>query len=154
MASGFVVRGVKWDFTEKQRELLDKIDDPEFHEVINRLIGEKLNQFVPVKTGALRNSMKATKSRIRWGNKDVKYAHYQWAGIVYEPNIPITQNGEIVGFFTPKGTEKWPSDPIRYLQYTDPMAESEWTDLDLLTQRDYDEISADITRLLKRKLRR
>lgn len=43
------------------------------------------------------------------------YAHYQYMGIVYEPNIPIYEEGVLVGFFSPPGKKKTPSD--RRLQY-------------------------------------
>lgn len=34
------------------------------------------------------------------------YAHYQWYGKVMSPNIPIMENGEVVGWFSPKGKKK------------------------------------------------
>ncbi|MEA5059376.1 hypothetical protein SDC9_163074 [bioreactor metagenome] len=34
------------------------------------------------------------------------YARYHWHGIVMSPNIPIKKNGEIVGWYSPKGQPK------------------------------------------------
>jgi hypothetical protein len=55
------------------------------------------------------------------------YAHYQYMGEVYGPNIPITENGMIVGYFSPPGKPKTKTD--RKLQYSHdvhPLAQSHW----------------------------
>lgn len=36
-------------------------------------------------------------------------ARYQYYGKVYGPNIPIFENGELIGFFSPKGKTKHPT---------------------------------------------
>ena len=38
------------------------------------------------------------------------YAHYQYMGIVYGPNIPIIQDGILMGWFSPPGRPKHPTD--------------------------------------------
>ena len=38
------------------------------------------------------------------------YAHYQNEGIVYGPNIPIHDGEVLVGFFSPPGRRKYPTD--------------------------------------------
>ena len=38
------------------------------------------------------------------------YAHYQYMGIVYGPNIPIIEDGILMGFFSPPGRPKHPTD--------------------------------------------
>lgn len=43
------------------------------------------------------------------------YAHYQYMGIVYGPNIPIKRDGVLVGWFSPPGRPKTPTD--RELKY-------------------------------------
>lgn len=37
------------------------------------------------------------------------YARYQYYGKVYGPNIPIFENGQLIGFFSPKGKAKHPT---------------------------------------------
>lgn len=43
------------------------------------------------------------------------YAHYQYYGEVYGPNIPIFEDGILAGFFSPPGQPKHPTG--RQLQY-------------------------------------
>ena len=38
------------------------------------------------------------------------YAHYQYMGIVYGPNIPIIEDGMVMGWFSPPGRPKHPTD--------------------------------------------
>ena len=37
------------------------------------------------------------------------YAHYLYYGKVYGPNIPMYENGQLVGFFSPPGKKKHPT---------------------------------------------
>ena len=55
------------------------------------------------------------------------YAHYQYMGIVYGPNIPIIQNGILVGWFSPPGRPKYPTDrELTYDTAQNPMAGPRW----------------------------
>ena len=55
------------------------------------------------------------------------YAHYQYMGIVYGPNIPIKQDGVLVGFFSPPGRPKSPTDrALTYDTSQNPMAGPYW----------------------------
>lgn len=55
------------------------------------------------------------------------YAHYQYMGIVYGPNIPIIQDGVLMGYFSPPGRPKHPTDrELTYDQAQNPMAGSYW----------------------------
>lgn len=66
---------------------------------------------------------------------DTPYARYLHGGEIYGPNIPIVENGEIVGFWSPP--EKYPTG--RELQYnTDkhPMAGSHWFDRAMADHKD------------------
>lgn len=59
---------------------------------------------------------------------DTPYAHYQYYGEVYGPNIPMTIGGELT-FRSPKGQPKYPTG--RKLQYSTevhPLAGSHWFD--------------------------
>ena len=58
---------------------------------------------------------------------DTPYAHYQYMGIVYGPNIPIKQDGVLVGFFSPPGRPKSPTDrALTYDTSQNPMAGPYW----------------------------
>jgi len=57
------------------------------------------------------------------------YAHYQYMGIVYGPNIPILEpeTGILLGFFSPPGRPKHPTDrELTYDTSQNPMAEPYW----------------------------
>ena len=57
------------------------------------------------------------------------YAHYQYMGIVYGPNIPILdqETGVLMGFFSPPGRPKHPTDKrLTYDTSQNPMAGSHW----------------------------
>ena len=53
------------------------------------------------------------------------YAHFQDEGIVYSPNIPIYDGGVLVGFFSPPGRRKYPTDrELTYDKAQNPLAGS------------------------------
>jgi hypothetical protein len=57
------------------------------------------------------------------------YAHYQYAGIVYGPNIPIIdpETGVLMGWFSPPGRPKHPTDrELTYDTSQNPMAGPYW----------------------------
>lgn len=78
-------------------------------------------KYVPMESGQLRDNVTITPGQIV---HEVPYAHYQYAGIVYEPSYPITQGGIVVGFFSPKNRKKNPTS--RKLKYKSPSASKEW----------------------------
>ena len=58
---------------------------------------------------------------------DTPYAHYQYMGIVYESNIPIVQDGVVMGWFSPPGQAKRPTDrALTYDQSQNSLAGSYW----------------------------
>ena len=53
------------------------------------------------------------------------YAHYQWEGELYGPNYPITDGGEVVGFWSPP--HKTPTGKsLKYSTFRHPLATSHW----------------------------
>ena len=99
------------DLTEKQLDFLAKCSSPEVRRHISEMLIPFINQYVPAQSGELRRSARATARGITWGNEDIAYAHYQYEGDIYKPNLPITEkgsgkNGTIVGWYTPEGTTK------------------------------------------------
>ena len=55
------------------------------------------------------------------------YAHYQYMGIVYGPNIPILRDGILLGWFSPPGRPKHPTDrELKYDTAQNPLAGPQW----------------------------
>lgn len=159
--------------SDRVRELYDTVNDPDVREDLNYILGQAINKYVPIgnaeqdgdsHVGALRKSMRATKTGIVW---DAPYAHYQWVGEVYEANIPVWRNNRLVGWAS--SAEKVPSG--RYLGtpgylinqrtgevewvfgYTDPMTDSEWG-IDSLPEREYNTAIQVFANRLRRRLNR
>lgn len=92
--------------------------------------------YVPFDEGMLAGSAN-TATKIGSGEVvyDTPYARYQYYGEVYGPNFPVTENGEIVGYYSPK--EKYPTG--RALQYNtdkNPQAGSHWFDRAMADHKD------------------
>lgn len=84
--------------------------------------------YLPFDEGVLAGSAN-TATKIGSGEViyDTPYARYQYYGEVYGPNIPIVENGVVVGYWSPP--EKHPTG--RQLQYNtdkNPLAGSHWFD--------------------------
>lgn len=94
--------------TTKQQKLLKMLDDPKVLKEVNTRIGNAINPFVPMKSGALRASMRVNSKSISWGS-GLPYAHYQYMGEVYGPNHPIIKNRTIVGWYSTPGMTKYPT---------------------------------------------
>lgn len=82
-------------FSKKTNNMLKVLNDPSLRYEINEIIGNKLNQYVPMKSGALRESLTVDESSVSWSTP---YAQYQWGGEVYGPNL--------IGFDS-SGTARW-----------------------------------------------
>ena len=64
--------------------------------------------------------------RVIW---NTPYAHYQYVGIVYGPNIPIIEpeTGVLLGYFSPPGKAKHPTDKrLTYDTAQNPLAGPYW----------------------------
>lgn len=53
------------------------------------------------------------------------YARYQYYGVVYGPNIPIFENGKIVGFYSPPQKHSM-NRPLEYNTSRHPKAQKMW----------------------------
>lgn len=77
-----------------------------------------------------------------------QYAHYQYMGEVYGPNIPITDGGVIVGYFSPK--HKHPTGKkLKYSDFEHPLATDHW-DKAMMTAR-RDDLARSYEKYLKRR---
>lgn len=81
--------------TTLQRRLLAVMSDRRAKEEVHKEIGEYVQDFVPMDSGQLRNSMHYTANSVTW---DTPYARYQYEGEVWGPNKPIFSGNTIVGW--------------------------------------------------------
>lgn len=87
-----------------------------------------MKPYTPFRTGIMERS--ATLGTVIGSGKimyNSPYARYQYYGVVYGPNIPLYENGVLVGFRSPRGKKKHPTD--RQLQYSTsrhPQAQRLW----------------------------
>ena len=146
--------------TKKQQKLLQMLKDNTVRKQINTIIKDQINQFVPLKSGALRRSARVTHKSITWG-QGLPYARYQYGGEVYGPNFPIIRNGLITGWYSIRGVKKQPTGrelgvPGELMGwkfgYTTPGTHHHWDKY--FTYRPKREANLKITRYLKDECRR
>ena len=93
--------------------------------LIHNALAKEMNPYVPMETGTLAQSVIITSKYVEYVQP---YAHYQYTGIVYGPNIPITEAGVITGWFSPpgKGSKHPTGAPINYSTDFHPLATHHW----------------------------
>lgn len=104
---------------------LDLVTDEKMT-AIHNLLAKMCEPFVPMDTGMLSQNVTVTPEYLIYNSP---YAHYQYKGEVYGPNIPIMEKGvpEPVGWFSPPGQPKQPTGrPINYSKEMHPNASAEW----------------------------
>lgn len=157
--------------TKLQQKLLDLIDDQEVLLGVTKLVADRTNKYVPMQSGALRESMNVEPGRITWG-EGLEYGHYQYEGVVYGLNKPLTirftddanigeANVLITGWKTPAGMVKYPTDrelgvPGEYLGwtfgYSTPGTHHHWIDEMMTNERR--SLMNQITAYLKREAKK
>lgn len=112
-----------------QKSIAEKLDavihnDKVMLEVHNAF-ARNCNDYVPMQEGTLAQTTTITKDYVQYNQP---YAHYQYVGEVYGPNIPIKdEDGDIEGWFSPPGKKKHPTGrPIQYNKEMHPKASKEW----------------------------
>ena len=65
---------------------------------------DHMDKYVPREDGNLRKNVDLSNPNLIVYQSP--YAHYMYEGKVMGPNIPITENGNIIGWFSPKGKKK------------------------------------------------
>lgn len=100
---------------------------------IQTLYAKTIDPYVPMDTGTLAHTLEITSKGVKY---NVPYAHYMYIGLVYGPNIPIIENGEIVGWFSPpgKGSKHPTGDSINYDLSAHPLATSHWDKVAMQTE--------------------
>lgn len=104
--------------------------------------------YTPFDTGIMSHSLQILKDGLRY---NTPYAHYQYVGEVYGPNIPIKQNGEIVGWFSPPNQPKHPTGAkINYSKDKHPLATDHW---DKAMMRDRaEDFEAEVGAMIERRI--
>lgn len=89
----------------------------EAQKLLNEQIVADCDTLIPFQQGALRDSVNYPQGvyggEIEW---NTPYAHYQYMGEVYGPNIPIRDSsGNLTGYFSPPKKKKNPTGrPLHY----------------------------------------
>lgn len=69
--------------------------------------------YVPMAQGTLKNT-----SQVLSDGSGVlypqPYAHYQYEGKVMGPNVPLTEGGQVVGFFSPRAPKHYTGGGLQY----------------------------------------
>lgn len=126
-------------------------DDTTMLEIAN-LFAKMCDPYVPFLEGVLSQSgfAQVKPGLVTYGNDQVPYAHYLYEGEIYGPNIPIKDDGEIVGWFSPPGQKKNPTG--RQMTYTTdyhPRATAHWDEV--MMQEKRDEFNAQVEQILIRR---
>lgn len=115
---------------------------------IHNLYAKFLNPYVPMDEGILSQNLTITPDYVQY---NVPYAHYMYEGVVYGPNIPIEENGVIVGYWSKPGVAKHPTGKnINYSHEKHSLASRHW---DKKAMDDKGEVFIkDVAEILKKKL--
>lgn len=77
--------------TKLQNKLLLLLNNNQVKIGVNNILLKAITPYVPKDTGELRKSTNVTPDTISW---NTEYAHYQYEGDVYGPNLPGINEGE------------------------------------------------------------
>lgn len=103
---------------------------------VDAAVIEQCFPYLPFDEGVLAGSAN-TATKIGSGEVvyDTPYARYLYYGEVYGPNIPITENGIITGYWSPP--EKFPTgEKLKYSTEKNPQAGSHWFDRAMADHKD------------------
>ena len=125
-----------------------RLSDPDTMLEIHNLLAKMCDPYVPMDEGVLAQTTEITSEYVKYTQP---YAHYQFVGMIYGPNIPIIEDGMIVGWFSPKGKQKTPTGrPITYSTDKHPLASKEWDKRMLQDKKD--EFIKQVSEILVRRL--
>lgn len=131
-------------------KLMLEMQNPDTMTAIYNALARHCDPYVPMRSGDLSQTVNVSEEGVRYSQP---YAHYQYVGEVYGPNIPIKEDGEIVGWFSPPGQKKHPTGrKINYKTDYHPLATSHW---DQAMMRDKgDEFKAEVKDTIEEFIRR
>ena len=123
MADIIVNMDVAFDVRKLIGQFDKLVDDDKTMLAIYNLFAKIIEPWVPMDNGVLAHGYEVTPNYLRYPGP---YAHYQYMGIVYGPNIPIFDDtGELIGFYSPP--EKYPTgEELQYNKEKHELASKEW----------------------------
>ena len=134
------------DFSNIERKLANIKSDETMTEIHNAL-ARYLDPYVPMDEGMLAGNIEITPEYVQYNSP---YAHYQYVGKVYGPNIPIIENGVIVGYWSPPN-KKPTGASIQYSTDKHPLATDHW-DKRMMEDKG-DEFTEEVGRIIKDRLK-
>ena len=127
--------------------ILEHIVDDSTMYAVHNLFAKMCDPYVPFQEGVLSQTLEITPQWVRYVQP---YSHYIYTGLVYGPNIPIMENGVIVGWFSPPGQKKHPTGKrIQYGTGVHPKASAEWDKA--MMQEHGDEFNEQVKQILIRR---
>ena len=143
MAEKIITTKIKVNEEEIGARIEEVINDEAMLEIHN-LFAKMMEPYVPF--GSDLASIEVTPEYVKY---DTPYAHYHYEGLVYGPNIPIIEDGIVVGWFSIPGKKKHPTGAE--LKFKKPLASAHW---DEAMMRDKgEEFVAQVKQILQRRAR-
>lgn len=155
---------VSVDFNDIEELLTGLTVDEELRTEIHKSLRRYCRPYVPASDRDLTRNTKADADGVHY---NFPYAHYQYEGVVYAPNIPLSTPNGFYGWYSPAGKMKHPTDrglgtPGEYTDsygnswtfgYNKPLATHHWDEAMLLADGDkfYAAVGRAVDRYLKRK---
>ena len=112
----------------------------------HNVMAQYMNPYVPMREGNLSTDIDVNGERVRYLSP---YAHYQFEGIVYGPNIPIIENGVIVGWWS-RPNKQPTGQQLVYSTEKHPQATHHWHKAMMRDKRD--EFTKDIKTIIKNNI--
>ena len=128
-----------------QRKLEDVLDDRTMLEIHN-LYAKMMEPYVPF--GMDLANLEVTPEHVRY---NTPFAHYMYEGITYGLNIPIIENGIIVGWFSKPDEDGRKHPTGTTLKYSKPKASAHWDQAMLAEKKE--EFVHQVEEILKRRAR-
>lgn len=108
----------------KVNDYLDPVRSDKFWKYAATQWHRLYKDFVPMKSGALYRQVTIEPKTI---THTAPYAHYQYEGQVYGPNIPVMEGDRVTGFFSQPNRPKKPTGKsLRYSKQFHPKASAKW----------------------------
>lgn len=122
------MNSIKLNVTINNKAIAQKIDsllDESTMIEVHDLLSKMCDPYVPMDEGPLSQHIEITKEGVRYREP---YAHYQYIGEVYGPNIPVKdKEGNIIRWFSIPGMKKNPTGrPINYNKEKHALATHHW----------------------------
>lgn len=134
---------IHWNRSPEQ--ILGRIFDEATMTFVHTRLKLYCSEYVPMDEGHLNQGARPTPEYLEYPGP---YAHYQWMGEVYGPNIPIYKDGVLEGFISPP--KKHPTGrKLKYSPDHHPLATSHWEVAAMAAHKE--DLCNDITEYLKRK---